>query len=44
MIRDDLENAGAIWVDIPVVIDGHLISSRSPRDLPEFGKSLIEFL
>lgn len=43
-IKDDLENAGAIWVDEPVVIDGHLISSRTPVDLPSFGKAMAEFL
>ncbi|QVL56917.1 MAG: type 1 glutamine amidotransferase [Simkaniaceae bacterium] len=43
-IKDDLENAGAIWVNKPVVIDGHLISSRTPADLPEFGKAIVEFL
>ena len=29
-IKDDLENAGAIWVNEPVVVDGNLISSRTP--------------
>lgn len=43
-IKDDLENAGAIWVDEPVVVDGNLISSRTPLDLPAFGRSLVEFL
>ncbi|WP_420420587.1 type 1 glutamine amidotransferase domain-containing protein [Simkania sp.] len=43
-IKDDLENAGAIWVDEPVVIDGHLISSRTPVDLPQFGRALVEAL
>lgn len=43
-IKDDLENAGATWVDEPVVIDGHLISSRTPVDLPVFGKAIVEFL
>ncbi|MBI5383080.1 MAG: type 1 glutamine amidotransferase [Verrucomicrobia bacterium] len=43
-IKDDLENAGAIWVDEPVVIDGHLISSRTPVDLPLFAKAMVEFL
>src|SRR5690242_11198407 len=43
-IKDDLENAGAIWVDEPVVVDGNLISSRTPRDLAPFGKAMIEFL
>ncbi len=43
-IRDDLENAGAHWVDEPVVVDGNLISSRTPRDLAPFGKAMVEFL
>lgn len=43
-IKDDLENAGAIWVDQDVVIEGHLISSRTPVDLPQFGKALAEAL
>lgn len=43
-IRDDLENAGAIWVDEPVVIDGNIITSRVPQDLPVFVKTLIEVL
>src|SRR5688572_7573357 len=43
-IKDDLENAGAIWVNEPVVVDGNLISSRTPRDLAAFGKAMVEFL
>ena len=43
-IKDDLENAGAIWVDEPLVVDGNLISSRVPKDLPVFGKALVEAL
>jgi deglycase len=43
-IKDDLENAGAVWVDAPVVIDGNLISSRTPRDLPQFGQAMVQFL
>src|SRR5512141_1720602 len=39
-IKDDLENAGAIWVDEPVVIDGNLISSRTPVDLPWFARAM----
>src|SRR5439155_725290 len=35
-IKDDMENAGVIWVDRPVVVDGHLMSSRTPADLPHF--------
>lgn len=43
-IKDDLENAGAIWVDEPVVVDGNLISSRTPRDLAPFGAAIVKFL
>lgn len=41
-IKDDLENAGAIWVDEEVVVDGNMITSRSPRDLPAFCKAIIK--
>jgi protease I len=43
-IRDDLTNAGATWVDRPVVCDGNIVSSRAPKDLPVFGKACIEYL
>jgi protease I len=43
-IKDDLMNAGALWFDEPVVVDGNLISSRTPRDLPLFAKAMIDFL
>ncbi|MGE0439552.1 MAG: type 1 glutamine amidotransferase domain-containing protein [Gemmatimonadales bacterium] len=43
-IRDDLVNAGMQWEDSPVVVDGHLISSRTPADLPAFMKALIRAL
>jgi protease I len=43
-IRDDVVNAGATWVDAPVVVDGNIVSSRVPKDLPEFGRALAEFL
>lgn len=43
-IKDDLENAGAIWVDEPVVIDGNLVSSRTPKDLAKFGEAMAAFL
>lgn len=35
-IRDDLRAAGATWVDEPVVVDGRLVTSRTPADLPFF--------
>jgi protease I len=43
-IRDDVVNAGAEWVDAEVVIDGHLVSSRVPADLPAFGRALVQTL
>ena len=43
-IRDDLVNAGANWVDEAVVVDDNMISSRVPRDLPEFGRELVRLL
>src|SRR2546423_14253684 len=43
-IRDDVINAGAEWVDAPSVIDGNIVSSRVPKDLPAFGKAMLEVL
>ena len=40
-IKDDLINAGALWEDAPVVVDGHHISSRKPDDLPDFCRAII---
>ena len=40
-IADDLRNAGAQWEDSEVVIDGNLISSRRPPDLPAFMRATI---
>lgn len=41
-IKTDLINAGANWVDEEVVVDGNLISSRTPADLEVFNKALVE--
>jgi protease I len=43
-IKDDLINAGAQWVDQEVVVDGNLITSRVPDDLPAFMKAVINML
>lgn len=43
-IRADVENAGAAWVDEAVVVDGNLITSRTPDDLPGFTRALIDAL
>ena len=40
-IKDDLINAGAIWKDAPVVVDGNFVTSRVPDDLPEFMAAVI---
>ena len=41
-IQSDLINAGADWVDEPVVVDNGLVTSRKPADLPQFNQKLIE--
>jgi protease I len=43
-IKDDLIHAGATWVDQEVVVDGNLITSRSPDDLPAFMRAIIAAL
>jgi len=41
-IRKDVENAGGLWVDKPVVVDNGIVTSRSPDDLPAFVSKIIE--
>jgi len=43
-IRDDVQNAGAEWVDQAVVIDRNMVSSRVPKDLPAFGEAMVDWL
>lgn len=43
-IKDDIVNAGAEFLDKEVVIDGNLITSRKPSDLPSFCRGIIKFL
>lgn len=43
-IRDDVVNAGATWVDQDVCVDGHLITSRKPDDLPAFVVAVLQAL
>jgi protease I len=43
-IRDDMENAGAHWVDQAVVVDGPIVTSRTPKDLIPFTRALIDAL
>jgi len=43
-IKDDIENAGADYVDAECVVDGNLITSRKPDDLPAFCKAIMAAL
>lgn len=43
-IKDDITNAGAIYVDEAVVVDENYVTSRTPKDLPVFVKTFIETL
>ena len=43
-LKDDLTNAGATWVDKPLVVDRNHVSSRRPGDLPEFCKGILQVL
>jgi protease I len=40
-LKTDIRNAGAEWVDEPVVVDGNLVSSRKPDDIPAFNREVI---
>jgi protease I len=41
-IRDDVENAGGLWVDQQVVVDKRIITSRNPDDLIAFTRAIID--
>jgi len=43
-IKDDIRNAGANYVDVEVAVDGNLITSRKPEDLPAFCRELVKSL
>jgi protease I len=40
-LKTDIRNAGGEWVDEPVVVDGNLVSSRRPDDIPAFNREMI---
>jgi protease I len=40
-LKTDLKNAGAEWMDEEVVVDGNLVSSRKPDDIPAFNREMI---
>jgi protease I len=41
-LKTDLQNAGAKWMDQQAVVDGKLVTSRSPDDIPAFNREMIE--
>lgn len=43
-LQTDLRNAGATWTDEEVVVDGNLITSRNPDDIPAFNRALLAAL
>ena len=43
-IRDDLVHSGALWSDEEVVVDGNLVTSRTPADLPAFMRATLHLL
>ncbi len=43
-IKDDIKNAGAEYIDAECVVDGNLITSRKPDDLPAFCKAILKAL
>jgi protease I len=43
-IRDDVQMAGARYVDKTVQVDGNLVTSRKPSDIPAFNKAILELL
>lgn len=40
-LQDDVRNAGATWVDREVVVDGNLVTSRHPGDIPDFNREVL---
>ena len=43
-IKDDLINAGGLYEDSPVVVDGNFVTSRRPQDLPYFMREFVKLL
>jgi protease I len=43
-LQDDIRNAGGTWVDQQVVVDGNIVSSRKPDDIPAFNDKMLELL
>lgn len=43
-IKDDMQNAGAEWVDEACVVDGNIVSGRRPPDLPAYAAAFLDVL
>ena len=43
-LQDDIRNAGGEWVNQEVVVDGNLVTSRNPDDLPAFNEEIVKKL
>ena len=43
-LQTDIRNAGGEWIDKEVVVDGNLITSRNPDDLPAFNRAILDAL
>jgi protease I len=43
-VKTDIQNAGGNWVDQKVAVDGNIVSSRKPDDLPAFCEAFLEQL
>lgn len=43
-LQDDIRNAGGTWVDQQVVVDGNIVSSRKPDDIPAFNDKMLDTL
>ena len=43
-IKDDLINAGAIWLDEPCVVDGNMVTAQLPKDLPAMMEAVLTIL
>ena len=41
-LQTDIENAGAQWVDQEAVVDGNLVTSRKPDDIPAFNRAMLD--
>lgn len=43
-LKDDLKNAGAVWMDKSVVVDGNLVTSRNSADIGDFSEAIVDLL